>query len=60
MRRASRQGLGQVFAVPLVLLVTTIAGLVLGLAGDGLPDWAAWALLSLPILAVLRAWQNRS
>ena len=58
-RRKSRLGIGRVFAIPSLLFLATLAGLVLGLTGDGLPDWAAWFLLSLPILAAVRAWLGR-
>ena len=54
-RRRARQSLVAVFALPLVLFATS----VLGLTGDGLPDVAAWVLLSLPILAVIVAWRRR-
>lgn len=59
-RRTARQRTARIFAVPALLFLVTCAGLVLGLTGDGLPDLAAWLLLSLPILAVLRAWRRRS
>ena len=59
-RRRSRASLATVFAVPLVLLVATIAGLVIGLNGDGLPDILSWALLALPLLALAHAWARRS
>lgn len=58
-RRRARQSLAAVFALPLVLFATSVLGLVLGLTGDGLPDVAAWVLLSLPILAVIVAWRRR-
>ncbi|WP_225425695.1 hypothetical protein [Pelagerythrobacter rhizovicinus] len=56
--RTSR-GLAGIFALPLVLFAASMAGLVLGLTGDGAPDVAAWVLLSLPLLAVLVAWRRR-
>lgn len=58
-RRRARQGLARIFALPLVLFAASMAGLVLGLTGDGMPDLAAWALLSLPVLAVAVAWRRR-
>lgn len=57
--RRARRTVGQVFALPLVLFVASVAGLVLGLTGRGLPDVAAWLLLSLPLLAVFVAWRRR-
>ena len=58
-RRRTRRSLAAVFAVPLALLAASIAGLVLGLTGNGAPDLAAWLLLSLPILAFAIAWRRR-
>jgi hypothetical protein len=57
--RRTRRGLAQVFALPLVLFLASLAGLVFGLTGKGAPDAAAWLLLSLPLLAVLVAWRRR-
>ena len=55
----ARRTLARVFALPLALFAASLAGLVLGLTGQGLPDIAAWLLLSLPLLAVLVAWRRR-
>ncbi|WP_374408940.1 hypothetical protein [Pelagerythrobacter sp.] len=54
------QTLGRVFALPIALFAASCAGLVLGLTGEGAPDLAAWALLALPIIAILAAWQRRN
>ena len=48
-----------VVAMPLVLLVASLSGLILGLLGDGVPDLAASALLSVPLLALAVAWHRR-
>lgn len=56
--RPARRGLGTVFAIPLVLLVASLAGLVIGLTGDAWHDLAAAALLSLPLVAVAAAWRR--
>lgn len=45
--------------MPLVLLVASLSGLILGLLGDGAPDLAACALLSVPLLAIATAWHRR-
>lgn len=37
-RRSQRASIAPVYAIPAVLLLASIAGLVLGLTGDGLPD----------------------
>ena len=58
-RRRRRAGLATVFAVPALLLVATIAGLVLGLTGDGLPDLLSWALLVLPLVVLAWCWARR-
>ena len=54
--RTARRSLAQVFAVPLALLVASLAGLVIGLTGDGWRDLVASLLLALPLLAAARAW----
>ncbi len=40
------------FALPGLIAVVTFAGLIVALTGDGWRDSAAWAALSLPLLAV--------
>ncbi|MGB3378838.1 hypothetical protein [Allopontixanthobacter sediminis] len=57
--RPRRASVARVLAVPAVLLVASIAGLVLGLTGDGFPDGLAWGLLSIPILAAVYAFARR-
>ena len=57
--RTARRSLAQVFAMPLVLLVASLTGLILGLLGDSVPDLAACALLFTPFLAVAIAWHRR-
>jgi hypothetical protein len=47
-----RRGLRSIFAVPLLLALASIAGLVVALTGDGWRDAAAWAALAIPVLAV--------
>ena len=58
-RRAKRRSLAAVFAMPSALLTVTIAGLVIGLTGDGVRDQLAWALLALPFCALALAWVQR-
>ncbi|RIV86803.1 hypothetical protein [Aurantiacibacter zhengii] len=58
--RRQRQSLWYVFAIPASLLAASIAGLVLGLTGDGLRDAFAWGLLSLPIILAANAFVRRS
>lgn len=45
-------GLRTIFAVPMLLALASIAGLVVALTGDGLRDAASWAALAIPVLAV--------
>lgn len=58
--RQQRASLRRVFAMPLLLLLASLAGLVLGLTGDGLPDALSWGLLSLPIILTAIAFLRRS
>ena len=50
MPRTGPQSAARIFAVPIVLLAASIAGLVFGLLGEGGWDIAAWAALGLPVL----------
>ena len=50
--------LRKIFAVPLLLAVVSVAGLVVALTGDGLRDAASWAALAIPVLAV--GWAMRA
>lgn len=50
MPRTAPQSTARIFAIPLVLLIASIAGLVFGLLGEGGWDIAAWAALGLPVL----------
>lgn len=59
MSRVSRQTTARIFLWPLALAVATLAGLVLGLTGDGWRDIAAWVLLGLAPLAIFRAMLRR-
>lgn len=54
-----RRTLAQVFAVPLVLALASLTGLVIGLTGEGVPDLLSWLLLALPIAALAIAWARR-
>lgn len=47
-----RRGLRTIFAIPLLLGLASIAGLVVALTGDGWRDAAAWAALAIPVFAV--------
>ena len=58
-RRTARASYARVFAVPLVLMLATLAGLVFGLTGDGARDWLAWLLAALPLFVLAFAWARR-
>ena len=58
--RIARRSAAEVLAIPLMLFAASLAGLVIGLAGDGWPDLAASILLFLPLLAAGLAWRARS
>lgn len=45
----------RIFAWPIAIGVAGTCGLVLGLAGDGPPDIAAWLLVGIAPLVILRA-----
>ena len=47
---------GQIFALPLLLGVSTVAGLGAGLIGDGVWDVGAGLLLALPLVVTARYW----
>lgn len=45
-----RQTNGQIFAVPMVLGVLSVVGLISALVGDGFWDGVSWMTLAIPIL----------
>ncbi|MFT3975511.1 MAG: hypothetical protein QM688_00105 [Sphingomonas bacterium] len=47
------------FAVPGLIALATIIGLVTALTGDGWRDAAAWAGLAIPLLAMVWAYTRR-
>ena len=51
--------LRRVFAIPLLLALLSVGGLVVALTGDGWRDGAAWVALCVPVLAVGRAMTTR-
>nr|WP_315458054.1 hypothetical protein [uncultured Sphingorhabdus sp.] len=50
----------RIFTVPFVLAFATVAGLILGLTGDGLRDGIACLLLFLPLAIFAARWLQRS
>ncbi|AHE56979.1 hypothetical protein [Sphingomonas sanxanigenens] len=60
-RAKRRDGrLGKVFAMPLLLCLTSLAALVVGLLDDGPFDVLCWLGLAAPVAAALWAWRARS
>jgi hypothetical protein len=57
--RSARRSHARVFALPSLLFAASIAGLVIGLTGDGVRDITASSLLFLPLLAAAIAWHRR-
>ncbi|MCP9221488.1 hypothetical protein MKP08_01835 [Erythrobacter sp. LQ02-29] len=57
--RRAPQSLARVFAWPLALFAASLAGLVLGLTGDGWEDVLAVALLAAAPFAIAAAWLRR-
>ena len=52
----ARRSIFMVFRWPLAFAVLSLAGLVLGLTGEGLPDAASWLLLgSVPVFIAIAA-----
>lgn len=51
--------LSAIFAWPLAIFVTGLAGLIIALTGDGWRDAAAWAALAAPIAAAVWAMRAR-
>lgn len=48
------------FALPALVASVSLAGLILGLSGDGWRDGVSWAALSVPVFAILwAAWARR-
>jgi hypothetical protein len=59
MSRARQHGLRAIFAIPLLLAIASLAGLIVALTGDGLRDAASWIALGIPVLAVIWAMRVR-
>ena len=58
--RTRRKGLAQCFTAPVLIALASIAGLVIGLTGEGARDWLSWLLLSLPLAALAWAFLRRA
>jgi len=53
------RSLAQIFAIPALIGIASLGGLVFALVGDGAWDALSWAALALPVaLFVLYPWRN--
>ena len=58
--KRTRHSPAQVFALPLLIGLATIAGLLLGLTGDGARDLAAALLAGIAPLAIIAVFARRT
>lgn len=42
------------WAIPTLLFLTTLTGLLLALVAEGLWDWLAWVLVAVPVGVILK------
>ncbi len=59
-RKPNQRALRQVFAMPLLLALISIVGLVAALTGDGFRDTLSWVALGVPVLVAIWAWRRRA
>jgi hypothetical protein len=52
-KKAGSRGFGQIFRLPAIIAVLSIAGLLSALIGDGALDAASWLALGLPVALML-------
>jgi hypothetical protein len=52
-RSPARRSLGTIFLVPMIVALTSCAGLLSALLGDGLWDGLSWLALSVPVVVAL-------
>lgn len=57
--RTAPQSVPRILAIPALLGLASLAGLVLGLTGDGWRDVLAVLLLLPPVLAFIHHWRRR-
>jgi hypothetical protein len=57
--KSVRQTTRQIFMIPAVLGVLSIAGLIFALVGDGLWDGLSWVALAIPIVLIATCFARR-
>jgi hypothetical protein len=57
--KSVRQTTRQIFGIPAVLGVLSIAGLIFALVGDGFWDGLSWVALAIPIVLVAICYARR-
>ncbi len=58
--RVAPQSVSRIFWLPMLLALGSLAGLVLGLTGDGWRDAVSALLLLLPLAAFVYSWRRRA
>ncbi|MBN8806755.1 MAG: hypothetical protein J0I47_00735 [Sphingomonas sp.] len=48
------------FAIPVLIAIATVIGLIVALTGDGWRDAVGWIALAIPLVAVGWAYRHRS
>ncbi|WP_199699415.1 MULTISPECIES: hypothetical protein [Alcanivorax] len=49
----------RIFALPLLIAITSTVGLLSALLGDGVYDWVSWLGLGVPVIATGYAYSKR-
>lgn len=47
------------WAIPTLLFLATLTGLVLALVAEGMWDWLAWALVALPVGGIMKSFLGK-
>lgn len=61
-RKSSRiapQGASRILLLPFIIAAASLAGLIIGLTGEGWRDILSVLLLILPLAVIIRAWLRR-
>ena len=55
----TKPSLRRTFAVPLVIGIASMIGLIAALLGDGINNLISWIGLAVPLIAIAWAWTRR-